>query len=92
MISPKFAEFSSKYNATFIHVDVDEVGDHPDVQGVSGVPHFKFFKNGALITEFSGIYSPFSFYPWNLPILFTPFFDSLLSAFHLPVHKTNIYM
>jgi len=55
MISPKFAEFSNKYtNATFLHIDVDEVQDHPDVQAVSGVPHFKFYKDGKVVTEFSG--------------------------------------
>jgi thioredoxin 1 len=55
MIAPKFSEFSNKYtNATFVHIDVDEVTDHPHVAAVSGVPHFKFFKAGKLITEFSG--------------------------------------
>jgi len=54
-IAPKFSEFSNKYsNVTFVHVDVDEVSNHPEVQKVSGVPHFKFYKNGSFVTEFSG--------------------------------------
>jgi thioredoxin 1 len=39
--------------ATFIHIDVDkvQVGDGEDV---SGIPTFKYFKNGTLLGEFSG--------------------------------------
>ena len=92
-IAPKFSEFSNKYtNATFVHVDVDEVQDHPDVQSVNGVPHFKFFKNGALVTEFSGIYPLlslfcFSFSPPTLrsfspPLPFLP--STLLTSMQAP--------
>jgi len=55
MIAPKFAELSTKYaDAVFIHVDVDELNALPDVADVSGVPTFKYFKNGNKITTFSG--------------------------------------
>jgi len=55
MIAPKFAELSTKYtDAVFVHVDVDELNTLPDVADVSGVPTFKYFKNGSKVVAFSG--------------------------------------
>jgi len=55
MIAPKFAEMSKKYtNVVFVHVDVDELNTLPDVADVSGVPTFKYFKNGSKVLQFSG--------------------------------------
>lgn len=86
MIAPKFSEFSNKYtNVTFVHVDVDEV-NHPDVAGVSGVPHFKFFKDGKLVTEFSGIY-PFPFFSTLPTSPFSVFFSSFVLETLLFVHN-----
>jgi len=54
-IAPVFEEFSTKYSdVVFVHVDVDELGELEDVADVSGVPTFKFFKGGSLITSFAG--------------------------------------
>jgi thiol-disulfide isomerase/thioredoxin len=44
---------ASNPSVTFIHVDVDKV-QVADAQDVSGIPTFKFFKNGSLLFEFSG--------------------------------------
>jgi len=54
-IAPFYEELAKKTpNAVFIHVDIDELADAPDVSDVSGVPTFKFYKNNTLITQFSG--------------------------------------
>jgi len=54
-IAPKFSEFSNKYSGvTFVHLDIDELTDHPLVKNVSSVPHFKFFKTRYLLGEFTG--------------------------------------
>jgi thioredoxin len=54
MIAPVYEALAAKTpSVTFIHVDVDKV-NVDDAQGVSGIPTFKFFKNGSQIYEFSG--------------------------------------
>jgi len=53
-VSKEEAEIINCEYPVFVHIDVDEVGDHPDVQAVSGVPHFKFYKAGKCVKEFSG--------------------------------------
>lgn len=53
-IAPKFEEMAKKYSdCIFIHFDVDQV-QVPDSSDVSGIPTFKFFKNGKLLHQFSG--------------------------------------
>jgi len=55
MIAPKYTELSNKYtDVVFVHVDVDELNSLPEGADVSGVPTFKYFKNAAKITQFSG--------------------------------------
>jgi len=54
-IAPKYSELSNNFpEAAFLHVDVDELSSLPEVATVSGVPTFKFFKAGKLVTEFAG--------------------------------------
>jgi len=54
-IAPKFSEFSKRFeDVVFVHVDVDELNALPVVATVTGVPTFKFFKNKAVVFEFSG--------------------------------------
>lgn len=54
-IAPRFEAISNQFpNVKFVHVDVDKLRDHADVQSVSGVPTFRFFKNGQLLDQFSG--------------------------------------
>lgn len=54
-IAPRFEALSNQFtDVSFVHVDVDRFRDHDDVKSVSGVPHFKFFKNGQLLAQFSG--------------------------------------
>jgi len=53
-IAPVFADMSKRYtNAVFISIDTEKVkvGDAADVRAL---PTFKFFKNGRLLTQFSG--------------------------------------
>jgi len=54
-IAPIFEQLATKYvNVVFVHVDVDELPNLPDVADVRGVPTFKFFKNKQLLEAFSG--------------------------------------
>lgn len=53
-IAPVFENLAKATpTATFIHVDVDKV-QVDDSADVSGIPTFKFFKNGSLLHTFSG--------------------------------------
>jgi len=55
MIAPKFSELSNANpDVVFVHVDIDELNTLPEVEAIAGVPHFKFFRDGKFITEFSG--------------------------------------
>lgn len=55
MIAPFFESLAEKTpSVVFIHVDVDTLPNLPDSSDVSGVPTFKFFKNGSLLYQFSG--------------------------------------
>merc|ERR1711916_286848 len=55
MIAPVFEQLSKDHaDVVFIHVDVDTLEDLPDGADVRGVPTFKFFKDGALLEQFSG--------------------------------------
>ena len=54
-VAPKFAALSEQYpEAVFLHVDIDELAELDDIKDVSGVPTFKFFRNGELLERFSG--------------------------------------
>jgi len=54
MIAPIYEALAeSTPTVTFIHLDVDKV-QVDDAADVSGIPTFKFFKNGSLLGEFSG--------------------------------------
>lgn len=54
-IAPVFEEYSTIYDdVVFVHVDIDQLKNLPDRKDVSGVPTFKFFKNGQLLHKFSG--------------------------------------
>lgn len=56
-IAPIFEGLAKKYNkARFVHVDVDaeELGDHPDMLKIKGVPTFAFFVDGEEVDRFSG--------------------------------------
>eukprot|EP01128_Nolandella_sp_AFSM9_P005741 TRINITY_DN2841_c0_g1_i1.p1 TRINITY_DN2841_c0_g1~~TRINITY_DN2841_c0_g1_i1.p1 ORF type:complete len:105 (-),score=33.26 TRINITY_DN2841_c0_g1_i1:127-441(-) len=54
-IAPTYAKLAETHsNATFLHIDIDEVQDIPVTKDIQGVPTFMFFKNGELITQFAG--------------------------------------
>ncbi|KAK0124185.1 hypothetical protein ONS95_009167 [Cadophora gregata] len=54
-MAPRFAAASNQYSqALFIHVDIDKLSDLPDSKAIRSVPTFKFYKNGAFITDFVG--------------------------------------
>ena len=54
-VAPVYEKLATENDGvTFIHVDVDELGSLEDASDVSGVPTFKFFKGGKLLSEFSG--------------------------------------
>lgn len=41
-------------NVLFISVDADLARDHPEIEHLPGVPTFKFWKAGKVVTQFSG--------------------------------------
>ena len=54
MIAPVYEALAADTpTVTFIHIDVDAI-QVQDAADVSGIPTFKFFKNGSLLDEFSG--------------------------------------
>ncbi|XP_055349028.1 thioredoxin-2-like [Paramacrobiotus metropolitanus] len=53
-IGPKFEEFSEKFDAVFLKVDVDESEDIPSEYEISVMPTFVFIKNGKTVDTFSG--------------------------------------
>eukprot|EP01125_Pyxidicula_operculata_P013475 TRINITY_DN4474_c0_g1_i1.p1 TRINITY_DN4474_c0_g1~~TRINITY_DN4474_c0_g1_i1.p1 ORF type:complete len:199 (+),score=31.84 TRINITY_DN4474_c0_g1_i1:134-730(+) len=54
-IAPVYEQLAkSTPTVVFLHVDVDENRGLPDANDVSGIPTFKFFKNGKLLKTFSG--------------------------------------
>ena len=55
MIGPFFVELSDKYtNIQFIKVDVDELEDVSGEAGVSAMPSFFVYKDGAIIDQMVG--------------------------------------
>uniref|UniRef100_A0A6B2LTR0 Thioredoxin domain-containing protein n=1 Tax=Arcella intermedia TaxID=1963864 RepID=A0A6B2LTR0_9EUKA len=56
MIAPIYEKLAKKYtSAIFLHVDADEMkGKIADLQDVTGLPTFKFFKNSSLLTQIVG--------------------------------------
>lgn len=55
MIAPFFEELSGKYpSVQFIKVDVDELDDVSSEAGVSAMPSFFMYKDGAKIDELVG--------------------------------------
>ncbi|XP_070562922.1 thioredoxin-like [Ptychodera flava] len=54
-ISPKFKAMASEFpNIVFLKVDVDENAETAESCGISCMPTFHFYKNGAKVNEFSG--------------------------------------
>jgi thioredoxin 1 len=54
-IAPYLAQLATENpQITFIHVDVEQFGQLPDVQDVTSLPTFKFFHRGQLVEQFSG--------------------------------------
>lgn len=54
-IAPFYEEVASKETGvTFLHVDVDELASLPECQQIRGVPTFKFYKEGSMVSEFAG--------------------------------------
>lgn len=59
MISPKLVELSDEYtNGHFIKVDVDEVPDVAQEQGIRAMPTFLVFQDGEKVTEIVGANPP----------------------------------
>jgi len=55
MIHPRYEAFSNLYtNVSFYRVNVDEVEDVSAEVGITGMPTFKFYKNGSEIHEIIG--------------------------------------
>mmetsp|Transcript_32116 Transcript_32116/g.44526 ORF Transcript_32116/g.44526 Transcript_32116/m.44526 type:complete len:103 (-) Transcript_32116:202-510(-) len=54
-IAPFFAELEGKYpSITFVKVDVDELDGVAAVAGVSAMPTFQVWQNGAKVSELIG--------------------------------------
>lgn len=54
-IAPKYDALSKHFTkCLFLYIDIDELSDASTVQDVSAVPTFKLFKNGTLVSRFSG--------------------------------------
>eukprot|EP00520_Triparma_pacifica_P002957 CAMPEP_0118654750 /NCGR_PEP_ID=MMETSP0785-20121206/12557_1 /TAXON_ID=91992 /ORGANISM="Bolidomonas pacifica, Strain CCMP 1866" /LENGTH=103 /DNA_ID=CAMNT_0006547433 /DNA_START=19 /DNA_END=330 /DNA_ORIENTATION=+ len=55
MIAPIFAKLSDEYGGVnFVKVDVDELDDVAQEQGVSAMPTFMFYKDGVKVDDFCG--------------------------------------
>lgn len=55
MIGPKFVEFANEFKEMlFYKVDVDENSETAEAEGISAMPTFKFYKNGAEIDNMMG--------------------------------------
>jgi thioredoxin 1 len=54
-ITPHYESLSDKYpKVTFMHVDIDELPNLPDVMSVRAVPTFMYFVNGRKVAEVAG--------------------------------------
>ena len=53
-IKPFFHELSSRYNAEFIQVDVDEHDDIAGKAGISAMPTFQLYSDGKKVGELTG--------------------------------------
>jgi len=55
MIAPQFEEMAKKFSdVAFRKVDVDQVGDLSQREGVTAMPTFMFYKNGKKVGEIQG--------------------------------------
>ena len=55
MISPFFEELSKTYKSIqFLKVDVDELDEVTEKAGVSAMPSFFVYKNGAVVDQLVG--------------------------------------
>lgn len=54
-LAPLIDDYAKKYtNVFFYKVDVDELSEVAEEQGISAMPTIKFYKNGSLLTEVVG--------------------------------------
>jgi len=55
-IAPVFEELAKKNGtkAVFLHIDVDQNKDLAQGKDVSGIPTFKFYKDGKIVAQFTG--------------------------------------
>jgi thioredoxin 1 len=55
MIAPKYAAFADTYNkATFVKVDVDELGEVAANAKIRAMPTFQIFVDGKMVAEVIG--------------------------------------
>ena len=51
----KRVSLPAKYpNICFVSIDIDKCADHEEVEDVSSVPTFKFYRNKQVVTKFTG--------------------------------------
>ena len=55
VVKPEIEKLAKEYkDVTFIYVDVDELEDLPNGRDVKGVPTFKIYKDGMLVSYMAG--------------------------------------
>jgi len=55
MIAPYVEQLATEYSAVhFIKVDVDDLSDVAEQQGITAMPTFAFFRAGKRVHEFRG--------------------------------------
>ena len=55
MVGPKFVELAPEFpNTVFVKIDVDENAEAAEACGISAMPTFQFYKDGAKVDEVVG--------------------------------------